>query len=512
MLRRFIAAFSLLGVLATAFVVAPAPTGQASSHREAPLIANDPLADNTDLYAFRNPDRPDTITIVANYIPLEEPNGGPNFVSFGDDVLYEIHIDNNGDARPEFTYQFDFNTVNSNPDSFLYAGPQVKSPTDPNFFRQQSYKLTKVTRENRRGRGYHTETYDHSSWSYARGRSEVLGTGVVPPNDVGPRTTPNYDEIAKQAIGKFGELKVFAGPRDDAFFVDLGSIFDLGGLRPFNELHLLPLAKADGIDGVNGYNTHSIIMQIPISELTSDKQNAEATKQPVLGIYASASRQRLRVLNSDGSIRNSGRWIQVSRLGNPLINEVIIPSGQKDLWNAQPPFRDEQFEKYYLKPELAGIVNLLYGSALQPVDTENRTDLSLILLQGVPGFNRAVENPVKADLLRLNVAIAPTAPVGQGNPLTIITTGNAAPDLAGFPNGRRLEDDVTDIELKAVAQGYGVFLNNAFGLPNKSPNNLVGDGVDVNDKPFLTSMPYMAAPHTGYDSTLHVRAAMAMVR
>jgi Domain of unknown function (DUF4331) len=495
--RALLAPIGLLGaaaVVASTLLGAAAEPATASSHREAPLISQDPMADNTDLYAFRSPDQPDTVTIIANYIPLEEPNGGPNFVGFGDDVLYGIHIDNDGDAKADVNYEFRFKTTNSAPDSFLYAGPQVSSPTDPAYFRQQKYTVTRTSRRLWEDKGIDTVK-----------PRQVLGSGNVPPVNVGPRTTPNYDNIAAQAITTVGDgVKVFAGPRDDAFFVDLGAIFDLGGLRPFNQLHAIPLPTDKGIDGVSGYNTHTITMQIPISQLTKDGKTFDTTSQPVLGIYASASRQRIRVLTNDGKSFGTGGWTQVSRLGNPLINEVIIPSGQKDYWNAQQPHRDSQFEKYYLKPELAGIINQLYGSALQPVDKENRTDLSLILLQGVPGVNQAVTNPVKADLLRLNVAIAPSAPVGQGKPLTVITSGSDAPDLAGFPNGRRLEDDVTDIELKAVAQGYGVALNSLFGLPNKSPNNLVGDGVDVNDKPFLTSFPYQAAPHSGYESTLHV--------
>jgi hypothetical protein len=461
-----------------------APNGtRASSHREAPLISQDPLADNTDLYFFRSPDKPDTVTIVANYIPLEEPNGGPNFVSFGDDVRYEIHVDNTGDGSEDITYRFRFKTKSLAPNSFLYAGPQVASPTDPNLFVQQSYTVERVKDDDSDGK--------------------IIGGGNVPPVNVGPRTTPDYEKNALKAIATLdGGIKVFAGQRDDPFFVDLGSIFDLGGLRPFNSLHLLPRENAPGIDGVSGYNTHSIVMQIPIKLLTVDGKGAGSTKQPVLGVYASASRQSIRVIRDDGTISNSGKWRQVSRLGYPLINEVIIPRGMKDYWNSTDPQNDKQFEKFYLKSELAGIVNLLYGSALKPVDTTGRADLSLILLQGVPGVNNPGKG-AKADLLRLNVNIDPSAPVGQGNPLTVITSNGGAPDLAGFPNGRRLEDDIVDIELKAVAQGYGEALNSLFGLPNKSPNNLVGDGVDKNDKPFTTSFPYLASPFAGYDSTLH---------
>jgi len=467
---------------------ASAPAARASSHREAPLIGNDPQADNTDLYAFRSPDSPDMVTIVANYIPLVEPNSGPNFTSFGDDVRYEINIDNDGDAKPDISYRFMFKTNRQNPNTFLYITGPVTSPTDPDFNLQQSYTVEKVL-PNRGGNG----------------RGRLIGAGNVPPVNVGPRSTPNYDATAAQAITQLEDgITAFVGPRDDAFFVDLGSIFDLGGLRPFNSLHVVPLDAATfgdkGIDGVSGYNTHTISMQIPISELTVDGKAANATKKPVIGIYAAASRQSVRVLRSNGTVKNSGAWVQVSRLGNPLINEVIIPLGMKDYWNSQKPSRDSQFQQYYETPELAGLVNFLYP-ALEDVNTSGRADLTAILLTGVKlpdgsAFTFTGDRP--ADLLRLNLAVAPSAPVGEGDPLGVI-----AGDLAGFPNGRRLEDDVTDIELKAVAEGYGPVLNGLLGLPNRSPNNLVGDGVDANDLAFLASFPYQATPHRGYDSLLH---------
>lgn len=477
---------ALIAVIGTAaFSLSVQPTG-ASSHREAPLISADPQADNTDLYAFRSPDKPDTVTVVANYIPLEEPNGGPNFATFGDDVRYEIHIDNNGDANPDITYRFSFYSKIINPNTFLYITFPVNFDALNYMYQnlnvQQFYKVERVLRN---------------------GNTELLGLNLpVVPNNVGPRSTPNYSDLANAGVlNPANGLTVFAGPRDDPFFVDLGSIFDLGGLRPFNEAHLLPLAAEAGIDGVSGYNTHSIIIQVPISSLTKDKLDAETTAFPNLGIYASASRQRVRVLRDNGTIENSGKWVQVSRLGNPLINEVIIPLAEKDFWNSQKPKDDAQFEKYYLNPVLAPTVNTVYPS-LPDARESARTDLSLILLTGIPGVN--FTGDTKADLLRLNVAIAPTAPVGQGNPLTVITTTpDGAPDLGGFPNGRRLEDDVTDIEIRAVIDGYGFALNSLFGLPNNSPNNIVGDGVNANDKPFLPEFPYVPEPHAGYDSSLH---------
>ncbi|HZG66325.1 MAG TPA: DUF4331 domain-containing protein, partial [Herpetosiphonaceae bacterium] len=290
------------------------------------------------------------------------------------------------------------------------------------------------------------------------------------------------------------------GPRDDPFFIDTGSIFDLAGLRPFNNAHLLPLEPEDGRDGLAGYNVHTIALQVPITQLTRDGEMPTAADDPdaVIGVYANAMRQKIRVLTSRGEVRHRGDYVQVSRLANPLVNEVIIPVGKKDYWNAQKPVRDSEFEKYYLKPELAGLVNLLYPE-LPDTPTEGRTDLVTVLLTGIPGVNKAGD--VKADLLRLNLAIPATTAVGAGNRL-----GALAGELNGFPNGRRLEDDVTDIELRAVACGYGDILGGPppggaglLGLCNLSPNNMIGDGVDANDKPFLAMFPYVATPHQGYE-------------
>jgi hypothetical protein len=444
--------------------------GLASSHREAPLISQDPLADNTDLYAFVSPDRPDTVTILANYIPLEQPAGGPNFPAFDDTVLYEIHVENTGDGVEDLTYQFRFHTATRNPDTFLYNTGPISSLDDPNWNRPQTYSVTLI----QHGPG-HSE------------RATPLGADLpTPPDNIGPRSTPNYDALASAAVRTLpGGIKVFAGQRDDPFFVDLGSIFDLAGLRPFNSLHLLPLPNDAGHDGVARFNTHTIALQVPISQLVT-------APRTTIGVYASASRQRIRILQDDGTADGRGRWVQVSRLGEPLINEVVIPLGQKDAWNRSDPSDDAQFAPMYAAPEVARLENLLYGSALQPIDTVNRTDLTAILLTGVPGLN--FTGPRPADLLRLNTAIGPTAAAGAGNRLGVL-----AGDFAGFPNGRRLEDDVVDIELRAIAQGYGPILHSALGLPDKSPNNLVGDGVDGNDKPFLTRFPYVAAPHQGYD-------------
>jgi hypothetical protein len=468
--RRGVKKLFVFGAIVAAFVGVQVHPGGASSHREAPLISQDPMADNTDLYAFRSPDRPDTVTIIANYIPLESPAGGPNFPAFDDSVLYEIHVDNDGDAREDITFQFRFHTDTRDPDTFLYNTGPITSLADPSWNRPQTYSVTRV----RHGRGNAEQ-------------SELLGTDVpTPPDNIGPRSTPNYAALADAAVASLpGGIKVFAGQRDDPFFVDLGSVFDLAGLRPFNAFHLIPLAPEPGRDAVARYNTHTIAIQVPIAQISRGGQ-------PTIGIYASASRQKIRVLKDDGTADGRGRFVQISRLGEPLINEVVIPLGQKDFWNRSDPSDDAQFERFYLNPEVARLENLLYGSVLTAVDVANRTDLVSILLTGVPGLNFTASR--RADLLRLNTSIAPTAAAGAGNRLGVV-----AGDLAGFPNGRRLEDDVVDIEVRAIAQGYGPFLHSLLGLPDKSPNDQLGDGVNANDKPFLSRFPYVAVPHQGYD-------------
>jgi hypothetical protein len=315
----------------------------------------------------------------------------------------------------------------------------------------------------------------------------VLGTHLpTPPDNVGPRSTPDYNALADAAVTTLpGGVKVFAGQRDDPFFVDLGSVFDLAGLRPFNPFHLLPLPAAAGRDAVARYNTHTIAIQVPIAQLV----RAPRTN---IGVYASASRQQVRILRKDGLNDDGGPFVQVSRLGEPLINEAVIPLGQKDRWNRTDPADDAVFESFYRGPEVSRLEGLLYGSVLAPITVTGRTDLVAILLTGVPGLN--FTGPTKADLLRINTGVPPSAPVGSGKRLGVLDG-----DLAGFPNGRRLEDDIVDIDLRAFAQGYGTFLNGLLGLPNKSPNNALGDGVDTNDKPFLTHFPYVATPHQGYE-------------
>jgi Domain of unknown function (DUF4331) len=486
---------ALAGAALVLFLVlrlGPAPgAASASSHSEAPLISQDPRADNTDLYAFVSPDRPGTVTLIANYIPLEAPASGPNFYSFDDSVLYEINVDNNGDGKEDLTYEFRFKTQTRNPNTFLYNVGPITSLHDANWNRPQTYTVT-------------LERHDGG-----KPKEQVLGQNIpTPPDNVGPRSTPHYSSLASQAVENLpGGIKVFAGQRDDPFFVDLGSVFDLAGLRQFNPFHLLSLpAEPSGVDALRNYGTHSIAIQVPINQLVQIPNST-------IGVYASSLRQKVRVLSKDGTTAGHGKFVQVSRLGEPLINEAVIPLGQKDYWNRSDPADDAQFEHFYLEPEVSRLENALYGTlpqghaggALQNIDTTGRSDLSLILLTGVPGLN--FTGSTKSDLLRLNTALTPNPATGAcyhpalGKPANEPASrlGVLAGDLCGFPNGRRLSDDVVDIDLRAFAQGYGSFLNGAFGLPDKTPNDQLGDGVDTNDKSFLSHFPYVAAPRSGYN-------------
>lgn len=456
---------------------------RASSHREAPLISDDPAADNTDVYAFVSPDRPDTVTIMANYIPLEEPAGGPNFAKFSDDVLYALKVDNTGDGREDVTYEFRFETRVGNPDTFLYNTGPIDTLSDPDWNVKQFYTVKRVERRQSR---------------------VLLRDAPTPPVNIGPRSTPSYGSLMAAAVTDLPNGgKVFAGQIDDPFFVDLGSVFDLAGLRPFNPAHILPLPADDGVDGVGGYNTHTIAIQVPIKDLTRDgKMHAAGDPEAVIGVYATASRQMTRIYQRGGRQRAQGDFVQVSRLANPLVNEVVIPLGKKDRWNAGDPSDDSAFVDEYTDPEVTKLENLLYP-VLDNAPETGRGDLVAVLLTGVPTLN--FTGNTKADLIRLNTGIAPTGPVGTGNRLGLL-----AGEFAGFPNGRRLEDDVTDIELRAFACGYGPIVGpiiESFGFcggnANRTPNNLLGDGVDANDRPFHVNFPYAGEPHQGYEHVHH---------
>jgi hypothetical protein len=455
-----------------------------SSHREAPEISKDPVADNTDFYAFVSPDQPDKVTLIANFVPLEEPAGGPNFYEFGDDVLYEIKIDNDGDAVEDITYQFRFHTKTRNPESFLYNTGPITTIDSPNWNRPQFYSVTQVV----------------------KGHATVLASGLAcPPCNIGPRSTPNYQQLAGAAVHKLpGGGRVFAGQRAEGFYVDLGSIFDLADLRPFQHLHLIPSPDAPGVNGTQGYNVHSIAIQVPKTHLTKDGSNPTDPKDPrsVIGAYASASRRKATVLQGNGQDVETGPWVQVSRLGEPLINEVIIPLGDKDRWNALDPVMDKQFVKYYAHPELARLLPVLYPGVFPHLAAykKPRVDLEAILLTGIPsGIIPGFQNftgKTPADLVRLNMAIPPAS---KPNILGII-----GGDLAGFPNGRRVFDDIVTVELRAVA-GVTIPLVDPSFKPDAAASAItdfnpphIPEGVRYEQK-----FPFLGLPFGGYESRPH---------
>jgi len=459
-LLRF-GAVPLLAGLAVAAVVAvavrPSDGGEASSHREAPLISGDPLADTTDVYAFIAPDAQDKLTLVGNWIPLEEPAGGPNFYNFGDDVLYEFAIDNNGDAIEDVTYGFRFRTQVQDPTTFLYATGPITSLDDANFNIRQFYDVF-------------------------RNNQLVASNLPVPPNNVGPASTPGYEGVALTAVRNLqGGGKVFAGQRDDPFFVDLGAVFDLAQLR------------GDALDGVGGFNTHSIVLQVPLASVTSCGCNPAAdSPAAVLGVWSDTYRGSTRVLQTNGTSQSQGRQQQVSRLGNPLVNEVVIPLSHKDRFNASDPKDDAQFGSFVLNSDLAAKLNAVYGFN-PPIPATGRSDLATVFLTGIPGLNQP-PNVKASEQIRINAGIKPS---GCGAPKRL---GVLAGDNCGFPNGRRLADDVTDIEIRAVTCGYGFDIGPCTA---SFPNSVAGDGVDANDKAFATSFPYVASPHSGFSHEHH---------
>jgi len=452
----------------------------AASHREAPLIALDPAADITDVYAFRSWEDPGKLVFIMNVIPGQEPSAGPNYFNFDDDVAYDIHLDTNKDGKADdIIYRVRFKTQIRPPFNDLplaYAGvdgvpglpPSIrdlKGPDDTGLGLRQTYTVTEIKGAQRR----------------------PLNTGVqiAVPSNVGPRTIADYEALSAQGIYPLANGgRVFAGQRDESFYIDLGATFDTLNFRAPPIL----TADQDADDSVNpfgndlfsGFNVNTIALEVPISEVTQDPDHA------VIGMYASTSRPRVKTLRNDGQTQTEGKFVQVSRMGNPLINEVIIGTGKKDLWNAGEPENEAQFLDFYLNPRLTGLINLAFGTSFA---TTGRTDLVAALLK-YPGQNAdkcTRANPC-SELLRLNVGVPPTAPETQKR-LTVL-----AGDGAGFPNGRRPNDDVTDIALRVIA-----------GALNGPVPNL-GDGVNFNigaEGSHLTGngiykvFPFLPKPHDG---------------
>jgi Domain of unknown function (DUF4331) len=445
----------LLSIVVLAVVGLGLALPQASSHREAPLISQDPLADNTDVYAFVSPNRPDRVTLIANFIPLEAPYGGPNFFKFDDNVLYEIMVDNDGDAVEDVTYQFRFRTDVRNPNTFLYNTGTITSLDSPAFNVRQFYSVTQIDGPRRRGKG------------------TVLGDDLpTPPVNVGFRSTPNYDALAAAAIQQLPNgIQVFAGQRDDPFFVDL-NVFDLLAVPPVD---------TNNSDSVAGFNVHTIAIEVPITELTSNglRPSSPSDSNAVIGIWSTTSRPSV-TNRGNGQEKHNSHFVQVSRLGQPLVNEVVIPRGVKDVFNSLEPTGDAAALSFVTDPEVPKLLAALFGIQSPPTP---RNDLVTIFLTGIPGLNQP-PNVRPSEMLRLNVAIPPSA---NPNPLGVL-----GGDLAGFPNGRRLGDDVVDIALRAMAGATP--LTPGF---NTGINAQLGDGVGGNDKPFLTTFPFVPSPAAG---------------
>jgi hypothetical protein len=404
---------------------------RASSHREAPLISGQPQYDNTDVYAFVSPDRPDTTTLIANWIPFEEPAGGPNFYKFASDARYDLNIDPDGEGGADITYRWIFRDRYRNPNTFLYNTGPVTSLDDPDLNFRQTYDLQLIRRSN----------------GVLRSTTTLVKDAPVAPSHVGRASMPDYATLRSQAIRPVpGGGKVFAGQADDPFALDL---------RVFDLLYGGNLSEV-GNDTLKGYNVNTVAIQVPTRFLR------KSDKQPIIGVWSTTSRR--------GAF---GEYHQVSRLGMPLVNEVVVPLKDKDKFNASSPWKDAQFLKYVTNPELPKLIQAVYGIK---APAEPRNDLVQVFLTGVPGLNQpAGVRP--AEMMRLNTSIAPSA-----NPKRL---GVLDGDNAGYPNGRRLTDDVVDISLQVVE-----------GELVGSKNDL-GDAVDANDKQFGSSFPYVALPSSG---------------
>ena len=445
-----------LAVAALAFV--PGPTN-ASSHREAPLTAADPQVDNTDVYAFVSPDNPATLTLVSNWIPFEEPAGGPNFYSFAEGVRYDVNISNDGDAAPEVIYRWRFRDHYRNPNTFLYNTGQVTSLDDEDLNFHQTYTLRKI----RVGNDAQT----------------IVRNAPVAPSDVGEASIPDYEALRDEAVVTAGTGgKAFAGQTNDPFFLDL-RVFDLLYGTDFSEV---------GDDTLRGFNTNTMVLQVPKTEVA--KSGNPATN-PVVGVWSTASRRSTRIQKADGTQSFRGRWVQLSRLGMPLVNEVVVPVGAKDYFNGSKPKDDEQFLGAVDDPELPRLIEAVYGIEAPDSNDDKpgiqRDDLIQVFLTGIPELNQPA-NVEPAEMLRLNLNVAPCEP---GTCQEYSALGVIGGDTAGFPNGRRLADDVLDIALQVVE---GELIGN--------PND-IGDGVGADDGEFFSTFPYVSLPTRGSDPAPH---------
>ena len=425
--------------------LAPVPS-RAASHREAPLISLDPTADITDFFMFRSYEtgKEDKVILIMDVIPGEEPSSGPNYWNFDPNVLYAFNIDNNKDGKAEdirFEFQFSNEFRGTIKDLGLFlsyvALPPITTldgPGSEGLGLRQKYTVTMVKDKKR----------------------TTLGSGLIAvPSNVGPRTMPDYDDLAAQGIYDLGDgMRVFAGQRDDPFYIDLGAVFDTLNLR------------SPGTDMLSGFNVHTIALEVPAAMLTRDGEGPADTQNPVLGGYANTSRRKVTVLRGDGGILTKDGWVQVQRLANPLVNEAIIGTVDKDRWNARDPRNESAFVDYYLNPRLATALEAVFGADAEPL-----LDLRDVLLTYTPGNYEKL-----SELMRLDISVSPV-PLDMQNPLTVL-----AGDGAGWPNGRRPVDDVTDVAIRVI--GGTNYLS-------------ASDGVDVNDMPLPDTFPFISTPWDG---------------
>jgi len=479
-----------LGVLGTAALTSAA---WASSHREAPLIAQDPTADSTDVYAFLSPDGPDPgngarITLIANYIPFQEPAGGPNYFSFADSVLYEIKVDNTGDAREDVVFQFRFTTEVRAGGTFLYNTGPIGAPDDPNRNVVQRYTVTRVDID---------EDGNHL-------RRVIVEDQPTAPARIGPRSNPNYAQTAQQSVWQENGYKIFAGPRDEGFYLDINAIFDL-----LNINRTFGLGNDSAVDGTGGFNVSTLAIELPVAALTRNGVEPAfgddaGGPDAVLGVWTTASRRKHRALRRHGDPRDFGPWIQVSRLGLPLINEVVIPLEFKDQFNRTHPADDlSNIAGYVVDPELSRLLAGVHGLE---VPSAPRGDM-VAVISFLPGIATSRDDLQPADLLRINVSVPPVGIGDNGyNNLGVI-----AGDFGGFPNGRRVGDDVVDILERVV--GGGILSaeptgdGGAFG--DLFPNNALNDGVTGNDVAYMATFPWLAPPHEGYNHVHPSHSAVA---
>ena len=497
--RRALAAITAAATVAGGAALLGPGASSASSHRDAPYVSGDPAVDNTDTYAFVSPDDANTVTLVANWAPFSEPAGGPNFFPWATDAAYDINIDNNGDAKPDITYRWTFKDVDKRgtqergkvDGTFLYADGPVTSLDDENLLYRQTYDLSAIVPN-----GTATPT-----------TTVLVKDGKVAPSNVGQATIPDYTSLRQQAVtDTVGGGKSYVGQADDPFYLDL---------RVFDLLYGGNLSEA-GYDTLSGYNVNTVALKLPKALLTA---NGDPAKNPVIGVWSTTSRHKTRVLadtNAAGAQTDStGDLVQVSRLGNPLVNEAVVPAQLKDYFNRSTPDNDAQFLGKVQDPEIPQLIEGIYkiDNPNKIAGFENRPDLVATFLTGFSkknadgtqsgtgsltkgsvaadlnalSLNEVSPNPAPAEYLRLNVNVPPTAPTDKAYSRLGVVGG----DLAGFPNGRRLGDDVIDVALQ-VLEGKLIPGHNS-GIDG------LGDGVDGNDMKVDTAFPYIPAPHTGSD-------------